>query len=171
MKGAVAVVLMCIRTATSFPGSSFLHMPKPQLVCVPSKIGSDCSELELINLQAIPEEKRVIFLFSKLAQNKATPVLRYEPTENWQCHFGERDATPIQGIHPQAVSTKWTMSEFHKYNHLSLAQCELPASALGPLLNDKALDIAVTLGAKGRVKYSLHIQRWKRKKILGMCLR
>ena len=172
---AIAVMVLRLLSVTSFPGSNFMHMPKPQLVCVPSPSKRGCSEVELINLHPIPEEKRVLFMFTTPLNSKAPPVLRYEPTEHWQCYFGEGVSTPIRCVHPRTVSAEWSASndvdKYSDYNHLSLAQCELPPSALGPLLNDEALDIAVTLGTKGLVKYSLRIQRWNRKKILGMCLR
>ena len=170
----LAIVIMAARfiTTTSFPGSNFVHLPKPQLVCVPSSTKRGCSEVELINLHAIPEEKRVVFLFSKLSSNGATPVLRYKPAKNWQCDFGEGVSTPIQCLHRKMLGNEPRIRAYFQYNHLSLAQCALPPSMSTAPSHNQVLNVTVTLGTtEKRFQYSLHVKRWKRKKLLGMCLR
>ena len=174
----VAAVLfqLVVTTNSNSALPMFIHMPLLRMLCVPyhSPTAKGCHMIELINLLAIPEENRVVFLFTRKYQNDNPPPLRYEPGDDWQCGFKNGLSTPIRYVYPHTQG-----HECCHYNHLSLAQCDLPSSARTLLLNGKVIIVTATVVAvddagdnvKSRFKYSLRTQRWKRKKLLGMCVR
>ena len=73
----------------------FIHMPLLRMLCVPyySPTAKGCHMIELINLLAIPEENRVVFLFTRKYQNDNPPPLRYEPRPHTHTRARARTGT------------------------------------------------------------------------------
>ena len=111
---------------TCFRAPNSIKLPEPRILCVPqqSRKEKGCIKVELQNLHAIPEENRVVFLLGKVPENQNPPPLRYEPIDHWQCIFAHGESTNIVPLYPKSVGTAW-----NDYNHLALAQCDLPDPA------------------------------------------
>ena len=157
------MLLIYISICTSLPFPNSIHLPPPRLTCVPTKnpTRKGCFKLELTNVHAIPEENRVLLLFSKMVETKKPPPVVYKPSGRWRCIFPGEFPKPIQYIHPHSQHLFCC-----QYNHVSLAQCELPPSARALLLKDEALRITVTLDNVPFEYTVRRSRRWKRKKLL-----
>ena len=172
------VLLICNRDSSSLRIRDAIHLPPPRMLCVPhdSSMTEGCYKLIITNLHAIPEENRVVFLLNRVDYAIPHP-LRFTPKDHWQCHFGWGVSTPIQYLYPHTHYFYWEL--IGQYNNIALAQCDLPRRARVLLLKGKSIDIEVTVNAvtktgenaKKSFQYSLRAQRWKRKMLLGVCLR
>ena len=66
--------MILVPTSTTIPPPNFIKLPQPKLVCVPSTTTPGCFTMELTNLHVIPEENRVLFLFTRCLT--LTPTLK-----------------------------------------------------------------------------------------------
>ena len=120
----------CFITCYRAPNS--IKLPEPRLLCVPqqSQTEQQCFKIELQNLHAIPEENRVLFLLGKLRADQNPPPLRYESIDHWQCIFPTyAQSTNIVALYPKTIGPAWNTIGNRNYNHLALAQCDLPQPA------------------------------------------
>ena len=159
---------------------NFIDLPSPQYVCIPRYSGEGCFPMTLINLHAVPEENRVVFLFTKSQRGYlGVNDMRFGDSDEWACIFdhahNQKTWTNIQYLHPRSTG-KW--GGYRSYNRVAAAQCRMPPATRDQLLLGQNVNMTVRmqvrLGNKPLTKthgYTLQVHRWNHKKLLGMCVR
>ena len=158
-----------------------IDLPSPQYVCIPRYSGEGCYHMTLMNLHAVPEENRVVLLFTSSERGYfGVHGMRFGDSDEWACIFdqshNQKTLTNIQYLNPRSTS-QWYPS-YHTYNRVVAAQCRMPAATRDQLLLGQNVNMTVRmqvrLGNKQLTKthgYTLQVHRWKHKKLFGMCSR
>ena len=159
---------------------NFIDLPSPQYVCI-ERPGKGCYQMALMNLHAVPEENRVVLLFTNGARGfVGVHDMQFGGSDKWACIFdqshNQKTLTNIQYLNPRSIG-QWYQS-YHDYNRVVAAQCRLPAATRDKLLLGQNVNMKVRmqvlLGKKQLTKthgYTLQVHRWKHKKNFGMCSR
>ena len=157
----------------------FIDLPSPQYVCITRYSGEGCYKLALTNLHAVPEENRVVLLFTNSNRGMVgVHGMRFGDSDEWACIFGQthnqKTLTNIQYLNPR-TSEGWYI---HDYNRVVAAQCRMPPATREQLLLGEKVNMTVRMqvlsGNKQITKthvYTLQVHRWKHKKLFGMCSR
>ena len=158
---------------------NFIDLPSPQYVCI-QRPGKGCYHLALMNLHAVPEENRVVLLFTNGERGfVGVHDMRFGDSDEWACIFdqphNQKTLTNIQYLNPRSTSERWY---YHTFNSVAAAQCRMPPATRDQLLLGHNVNMTVRmqvlLGNKQLTKthgYTLQVHRWKHKKLFGMCSR